>query len=368
MKACIFISDEGYGHLVRQRAIIAELIKKKISVKVVGSQKIIVLKEKFGNSIEYIISDNLIKTVKDQNGSLNIKLTKKMFQRWFNKQSLWIKNNIRYAKNCDFIISDFMPSAFELSKILRIPSFGVCHFTWDWFYKKIFKTNDNIYKKLTENIRSANIIFFPPFTFKEILKKYKYQVTNVNFILTDFNKKKGGTRKKKRFLIMDNGNYTLRNHIIKSLPYLKKINDREFVIRIDSLNEKQKKIITSSKNLLPVEGLRETHEKVMESDFIVARGGFNTISECLIFQKPSLLFYERRNPEIQQNLNNFYKSRLCDLLMDKDWGKNIENTIKKFMKKTNSIYKNLRKQKYKDSGAKEIVQSIIKSMNNYKVS
>ena len=73
MKACIFISDEGYGHLVRQRAIIAELIKKKISVKVVGSHKIITLKEKFGNSIEYIISDNLIKTVKDQNGSLNIK-------------------------------------------------------------------------------------------------------------------------------------------------------------------------------------------------------------------------------------------------------------------------------------------------------
>ena len=30
MKACIFISDEGYGHLVRQRAIIAELIKKKL--------------------------------------------------------------------------------------------------------------------------------------------------------------------------------------------------------------------------------------------------------------------------------------------------------------------------------------------------
>ena len=133
MKACIFISDEGYGHLVRQRAIIAELIKKKISVKVVGSHKIIILKEKFGNSIEYIISDNLIKTVKDQNGSLNIKLTKKKFQLWFNKQSLWIKNNIKYAKNCDFIISDFMPSAFELSKILRIPSFGVCHFTWDWF-------------------------------------------------------------------------------------------------------------------------------------------------------------------------------------------------------------------------------------------
>ena len=71
----------------------------------------------------------------------------------------------------------------------------------------------------------------------------------------------------------------------------------------------------------------------MESDFIIARGGFNTISECLIFQKPSLLFYERRNPEIQQNLKNFYNSGFCDLLMDKDWGKNLDRTIDKFMKK-----------------------------------
>ena len=40
MRACIFISDEGFGHIVRQRAIIAELLKKKIDVTVITSTKV----------------------------------------------------------------------------------------------------------------------------------------------------------------------------------------------------------------------------------------------------------------------------------------------------------------------------------------
>ena len=53
LKACLFISDEGFGHTVRQRSIITELLKKKVEVTVVTSSKISVLKEKFRNSINY---------------------------------------------------------------------------------------------------------------------------------------------------------------------------------------------------------------------------------------------------------------------------------------------------------------------------
>ena len=53
MRVCVFISDEGFGHIVRQRAIISELLKKKIDITVITSTKIVVLKKKFGNSIKY---------------------------------------------------------------------------------------------------------------------------------------------------------------------------------------------------------------------------------------------------------------------------------------------------------------------------
>ena len=82
MRACIFISDEGFGHIVRQRAIISELLKKKIDVTVITSTKIIVLKEKFGNLIKYKEQFHILKTIKKRDGSLDIKLTKKQFGYW----------------------------------------------------------------------------------------------------------------------------------------------------------------------------------------------------------------------------------------------------------------------------------------------
>ena len=79
-KISIFISDESYGHIVRQVNIIHELLKKKkFHITVITSSKIQILKEKFGNQISYDNFDNNIQTVKNKNGSLNVNETKKSF-------------------------------------------------------------------------------------------------------------------------------------------------------------------------------------------------------------------------------------------------------------------------------------------------
>ena len=56
LKIAIFISDEGFGHVVRQRSIIIELLRnfKKIDITVITSKKILVLNEYFGERINYI--------------------------------------------------------------------------------------------------------------------------------------------------------------------------------------------------------------------------------------------------------------------------------------------------------------------------
>ena len=38
-----------------------------------------------------------------------------------------------------------------------------------------------------------------------------------------------------------------------------------------------------SNNIVPI-GLKNMHEKLSEADIIIARGGFNTISECLVLK------------------------------------------------------------------------------------
>ena len=56
LKCGIFISDEGYGHMVRQRAIINEFLKKcpNIEIVVFNDKQLFHLKESFGNKIKYV--------------------------------------------------------------------------------------------------------------------------------------------------------------------------------------------------------------------------------------------------------------------------------------------------------------------------
>ena len=211
MRVCIFISDEGFGHIVRQRAIISELLKKKISVRVVSSSNLIILKEKFENKIEYFNSDHIIKTVKDKNGSLSVGPTKKNFKKWFKRKDNWVKNNIKFTNNCDFIISDFVPLAFKLAHIKKIPAYGVCHFTWDWFYKKICNIKNNQILDLDKCYRCADHFFFPPLTPVENFLTYKKRSSKINFIIGDFKKKK--SERLKYCSILDNGTKVLTQSI-----------------------------------------------------------------------------------------------------------------------------------------------------------
>ena len=37
------------------------------------------------------------------------------------------------------------------------------------------------------------------------------------------------------------------------------------------------------------------HEKFNEIDMVIARGSFNTLSECLVLKKPAIFFEEKNN-------------------------------------------------------------------------
>ena len=64
--------------------------------------------------------------------------------------------------------------------------------------------------------------------------------------------------------------------------------DVNFYVNIKSFNEKIKKIISYSKNIIPVYGLRKIHHTIPIADFVIAREGFNTITETLILKKPAI--------------------------------------------------------------------------------
>lgn len=366
IKCGIFISDEGYGHMVRQRAIIHELLKKSrsIEITVFNQNQLLYLKETFGKRIKYVSVFNNILTKKKSDGSLDLTNTRKMLKLWKRNNLKWKKKVEKYFRQFNFIISDSVPEAFELSNKYNIPAYNVSHYTWDWFFEKVCKSNKKDLIEMNKNLSKCTKFFFPPYTPREILKKYSNKIKNVNFIIGDFKRKLNKKRIFKKCLIMDNGTKTLSKLIDKTVPHLNKIKELDFYLSIDNLNNRSKKIIIESENILPTSGLKAMHEKFNEIDMVIARGGFNTLSECLVLKKPAIFFEEKNNPEIKENLKMVSENdKLADIIYYKSWKKNFKKTINTFLqKKAKKIYNKLEKINFKSTGEKQVVNEIMKDL------
>ena len=75
IKVGIFISDVGFGHMVRQREIIQLFLKriKNIEITIVNALQIEILKENFGDKVKYIKRFNNIELTKTKNGFFDAK-------------------------------------------------------------------------------------------------------------------------------------------------------------------------------------------------------------------------------------------------------------------------------------------------------
>ena len=365
IKFAIFISDVGFGHMVRQRCIIKEIEKqfKNFEILIINYSNIHIIEETFKEKYKYIKKFNNIKLYKTKSGFFDIKKTNQEFQSWkFKKNNILKIKNI--LKNYDIIISDFVPEAFDLAKKLKIKSYGVCHYTWSWFFKEInYKKNDHL-KLLKDLELKADKIFFPPFTPENVLKQFSNKkIKKVNFITEKKYKKTSLKNKKPIILIMDNGTQTLNNKISITLKFLKNNNNFIFYVGVSSLKKKDIELIVNSENIIPISGLKSIYSQINKADYVIARGGFNTISECLIYRKPTLFAPEKNNPEISENLKIIKNKKLGAIISLSEWGTNFNKRLNYFLKHEKiTIEKNLNKINYLSNGAQQIVKTIKKEL------
>ena len=363
IKFAIFISDVGFGHMVRQRCIIKEIENqfKNYEILIINYSNIRIIEETFKEKHKYIKKFNNIKLYKTKSGFFDSKKTKQEFQSWKYK-----KNNILNLKNIlrnyNIIISDFVPEAFDLAKKLKIKSYGVCHYTWSWFFKKINYNKKYDLQLLKENELKADKIFFPPFTPENALRQFpNKKIKKVNFITEKKYKKALIKNKKPIILIMDNGTQTLNNKISSTLKFLTKNNNFIFYVGVSSLKKKDIEFIVNSKNIIPISGLKSIYSQINKADYVIARGGFNTISECLIYRKPTLFAPEKNNPEISENLRIIKSKKLGSVINLSEWGKNFNKRLNYFLNYEKiTIEKNLIKINYLSNGAQQIVNTIKK--------
>ena len=369
MKCAIFISDVCYGHMVRQRQIIFALLKeiKKLKITVFHKRNLPILKKTFGKKIKYVENFNNIKLFTSINGFDEAK-TKKMIKEWEKNSKNFLSKNDEILNTFDFFVSDLVPEISFYGRKKNIPCFSICHFTWDWFFQKLFKKKSRLSNLIADYIKMSTKIYFPPFTFKNILTNYKNK-KEVNFITNKiFIKKNKTKRKPSKILIMNNGTGALTHSINKILLSLSKIKNFDFFVSTNNLSKIKKDKIKRIKNVnLINNSLKEMYSYISKVDLVLARGGYNTITECLLLKKPSILSYEKNNPEVNENIKIIKKNNLCSSMTYLDWNKTrFQKKIDSFIKRDyDNVLRNIFKRNFKNNGSLQIAKDIKMELKKY---
>ena len=367
IKVAIFISDVGFGHMVRQREVVQQLINKikNIEITLVNGLQIEILRESFDDKVKYIKRFNNIELLKTKDGYFGREKSIKTLDVWNKNLGNDFKFFKKNFKNFHFIISDFVPQVFYYAKKLNIKCYGVCHFSWSWYFETVYpRQKKSIVSKIKKYENMATKIFLPPLTPKGVysnindVEKYK----NINFISQPY-KSENTKNSKKTFLIMDNGTQTLSKLISDTVPYLKKMKNYIFYIGISSLNNVATEIILKSKNMIPITTLKGMYSYIGKVDHVIVRGGFNSITECLFFKNPAIFMSEKFNPEIDENLKIVFDKNLGAIMNKEDWKSNFSKRIDMFIKnEANLIKKNLNRQQFKYNGVSQLLKAILKDL------
>ena len=180
---------KGYGHSARQKNIILEFFKYNPNIKftIFNGKRLLFLKEYFGNRLRYKYYPSTLHTVKKNNGELDLEATKKILLDWPKKSNESLKNLLKNKNLLDFdlIISDLVPEAFKLAKILNIPSYGIARFAWDWFFFKTELKNLKETLMIKNCLQLSNNIFFSTFVKKKILSNNYIKFKEANLIFNN---------------------------------------------------------------------------------------------------------------------------------------------------------------------------------------
>jgi uncharacterized protein (TIGR00661 family) len=297
-KGKIYLSDEGYGHIVRQRAIIEELraIHPDIGITIQTSRHLNAAM-RFIPGAEYIDRFNNILWHKRPNGSPDVAAIREHYAQYGIISEAYIAQEMEGSDEYDFLISDFVYEAFPVGLQKGIPAFGIAHFTWDWFFSKLYPPplESSLIYRFISMAGQAKRLYFPPFTPGEILNHYKSVAVEVPLILRkEINHKVSNYTDKFRVLIADSGAGILSESIAKALKSVSDLDDFVFFV--------SEKFQCENRNVHYIPDSDLMVDYVSDMNLVIGRAGFNTISECVGLRTPMLLIGEAMNPEINENI------------------------------------------------------------------
>lgn len=357
LKAKVYLSDEGYGHIVRQRAVMTEIQRMASGHQfTLQTHKHINFARQNTPNTNYIDRYNNITWHKNDDSSPATDQIKDHFDSYFERIERYMEVE-RTDFNYDYVLSDFVYEAFNLAREHRVPSFGVSHFTWDWFFNKIYPRviSDRLFDYFNKAANQATKLYFPPFTPPEILKHYHKKAIEVPFIVKeDVQHKTWPAADRFKVLLMDSGEGLMGRHIRQALD---RTDTSEWCYGVQaSLGLQGNSFFNIPNGDLLIDYVRD-------ADLIVGRPGFNTLSECIAYRKPMLLISESMNPEMDFNIAELKKLRLGAFISLSDFRERFNVVLSSFLKYEYSmIDKAMQEHSFQTGGARVIAADILNTL------
>jgi hypothetical protein len=351
----IYVSDEGYGPLVRQRAILAALrqIHPGISAQC-QTKHMADAARRILPATEVVERFNNISWAKHPDGTPDIQKIRAFYCDYLSRSNRFMATESG-LEDLDFVISDFCYEAFPVASRFNLPAFGVCHFTWDWFFSRLYPVPvaTEVLDRWRTYAESADAIYFPPFTPRDIVRSYRSKAVEVPFIVSGPSRSvEIADTARRRVLIMDSGGGVLTEAIRKALLQASALTEFEFFVP-DRYGIK-------GENLTLIEKDELLLNYMPHMDFVIARAGFNTISECVAARVPLLLIGEASNPEMEMNMLFVKQEGIGSFISLQNFSDRLVPTIRAFDEsELGGIRRRLRDHDYATNGAAVIAEDIL---------
>lgn len=355
MQCKIYASDEGYGHLVRQHAILEELRRLCPHLEVtLQTQRNLETARRLYEDVKFSEKFNNIAWPKTREGTPDLDKIRAFYCDYRYCSDEYIRAEGELGQY-DFVVSDFVYEAFPAAARSSVPAFGVAHFTWDWFFSKLYPipVSTAILQRWRTYALSADALFFPPFTPADLLRAYRSKAVETPLIVRRQNAPQK-LRRDGRFnvLVMDSGTNVISRSIARGLAQVGELSDYHFFFA--------ETFDIRGDNITPLNPTTLFADYIPQMDLVLTRGGFNTVSECIAYRTPMLLTGEPINPEMQSNLFHLKQSGLGSFVSVEQIAAALPQTLRDFVEfEYNHLLRAMQQHEMPVNGAEVVAEYIL---------
>ncbi len=303
MNIAYFLSDHGFGHLMRNLPMMDELSSRGHNIILICGKKqceFVSQHNKSINCISYHTDVGLIlypgTLIIDKNKTANE--VHNSILSWSEK--IEFGKNIIKKYNIDRVVIDIVPWAIESAKELNIPSIFMASFTWIEQYEGYVNIDDlevlrNAFKKTSKNLFFGLI--------NEPTMNLLKEGIDVGFVSRKFNEDnvnriKQRHKRKIVFLSLGASNSGLDFEIdVSKLPY-------------DFISTKAYKLIGDNVYYID-QNNNDTHDYIKAADICISKAGWTTVSEILISGTRCVLINRKDVVEDTMIIDKLIKKKLA---------------------------------------------------------